>query len=125
MDNMKIFIKICALATSLLLVCNTASAEKLKLPLGMGGVPDIGAIPCEVFSKMIVPGPLGTKRSLLTWGEGYFYAKTGKTIDEIIEAADQSWDFDSLTAHLVNFCAAHPDAQTSAAVIDLGEHLLQ
>jgi len=125
---MKTFIKICALAASFLLVCNTASAEKLKLPLGMGGVPDIGAIPCDVFNKMLVPGPLGTKRSLLTWGEGYFYAKTGKTIDEILEAAGnagQSWDFDSLTAHLVNFCAAHPDAQTSAAVIDLGEHLLQ
>jgi len=125
---MKIFIKTFAIAASLLLVGNPASAEKLKLPLGMGGVPDIGAISCEVFNNMMVVGPLGTKRSLLTWGEGYFYAKTGKTIDEILEAAqaaDQSWDFDRLTAHLVNFCAADPDAQTSAAVVDLGEHLLQ
>jgi len=110
------------------LLSQAASAEKLQLPPGMGGVPDIGAIPCDVFNKMIVVGPLGTKRLLLTWAEGYFYAKSGQTIDEIIEAAEQTgqtWDFDSLTGHLAAYCAADPEALTAAAVEDLGEHLLK
>jgi len=109
------------------LLSNTVSAEKLKLPAGMGGVPDIGAIPCDVFNKMMVVGPLGTKRLLLTWAQGYYHAKSGKTLDEIIEAADeagQTWDFDSLTGHLVDYCAAEPEALTAAAVADLGNQLL-
>jgi len=106
---------------------NTASADELELPPGMGGVPDIGAIPCDVFNKMMVIGPLGTKRLLLTWAQGYYFAKSGKTMDEIIEAAEKAgekWDFDRLTGHLVDYCAADPDALTSAAVVDLGESLL-
>jgi hypothetical protein len=106
---------------------NTASAEKLQLPAGMGGVADIGAISCDVFNKMIVIGPLGTKRLLLTWAQGYYHAKSGKTIDELIETAEktgQTWDFDSLTGHFVDYCAADPEALTSAAVVDLGERLL-
>ena len=109
------------------LLSNAASAEKLKLPAGMGGVPDIGAISCDLFNKMMVVGPLGTKRLLLTWAQGYYHAKSGKTLDEIIEAADkagQAWDFDSLTGHLVDYCAAEPEALTAAAVADLGNQLL-
>ena len=110
-----------------MLLSNAVLAEKLKLPAGMGGVPDIGAIPCEVFNNMMVIGPLGTKRLLLTWAEGYYFAKSGKTMDEIIESAaqaGQTWDFDNLTGHLVDYCAADPEALTSAAVVDLGEQLL-
>ena len=120
-------IKLLVLVAFTSLLGNTASAEKLMLPAGMGGVPDIGVISCDVFNQMIVPGPLGTKRLLLTWAEGYFYAKSGKTIDELIETAEDaghSWDFDSLTGHFVDFCAADPEALTSAAVVDLGEQLL-
>jgi hypothetical protein len=109
------------------LISNVASAEKLKLPAGMGGVPDIGAISCNLFNQMMVVGPLGTKRLLLTWAEGYYHAKSGKTMDEIIGAAEktgQAWDFDSLTGHLVDYCAADPGALTSAAVVNLGEQLL-
>jgi len=112
---------------AVLLLSDMAFAGKLKLPSGMGGVPDIGAIPCEVFSNMMQIGPLGTKRSLLTWAEGYYFAKSGKTIDEILADAQEagtSWDFDSLTGHLVEYCAADPQALTSAAVIDLGGRLL-
>ncbi len=120
-------IKPCLLIISLLLLSDIAIAEELKLPPGMGGVPDIGAIPCDVFNKMIVVGPLGTKRLLLTWAEGYYHAKTGKTINEIIQGAEktgQSWDFDSLTGHFVDYCAANPEAPTAAAVSDLGEQLI-
>ena len=106
---------------------NRASAGKLRWAAGMGGVPDIGGIPCRVFNEMIVIGPLGTKRLLLTWAEGYYHAKSGKTIDEILadaKSAGRSWDFDSLTGHFVDYCAADPEALTSAAVADLGERLL-
>jgi len=124
---MKRIIKPLLLTAALLTVSEAALAGKLQLPPGMGGVPDIGAIPCDVFNKMIVVGPLGTKRLLLTWAEGYYHARTGKTIDEILqdaETAGQSWDFESLTGHFVDYCAADPQALTSSAVIDLGEHLL-
>lgn len=106
---------------------HAAYAEKLRLPPGMGGVPDIGAIPCAVFNEMIVVGPLGTKRLLLTWAEGYYRAKSGKTIDEILadaKSAGQPWDFRSLTGYFVDYCAADPEALTSAAVADLGKRLL-
>lgn len=105
---------------------DSSDAEKLRLPSGMGGVPDIGAIPCRVFSEMIVVGPLGTKRLLLTWAEGYYRAKSGKTIDEILEDANSTghaWNFDSLTGHLVDYCAADPEALTATAVADLGRRL--
>jgi len=111
----------------MLLLSDVSIAEKLKLPPGMGGVPDIGAIPCDVFNKMIVVGPLGTKRLLLTWAQGHYQAKTGKTFDEILKAANkagQSWDFDSLTGHFADYCAANPEALTSAAVKDLEKQLL-
>ena len=105
-------IKLVVAMACTVLLSHAASAEKLKLPAGMGGVPDIGAISCAVFNKMMVVGPLGTKRLLLTWAEGYYHAKSGKTIDEIIEAAEkagQAWDFDSLTGHLVDYCVADPE----------------
>ncbi len=114
------------LAIFLLVLTHTANAGKLQLPKGMGGVPDIGVIPCEVFTRMIKVGPLGTKRLLLTWAEGYYHAKTGKTFDEILAAAEQAgetWDFTRLTDHFEAFCAADPEALTSAAVADLGEQL--
>lgn len=111
---------------SLLVLAQTASADKLRLPEGMGGVPDIGVIPCEVFTNMIKVGPLGTKRLLLTWAQGYYQAQTGKTIDQLIEAAGEAgetWDFVRLTDHFEAYCAADPEALTVAAVVDLGRKL--
>lgn len=113
----------CAAVVFALMFSAADAADKLRLPSGMGGVPDIGAIPCRVFSEMIVIGPLGTKRLLLTWAEGYYRAISGKTIDEILADAGADgtdWNFDSLTGHFVEYCAANPEALTSAAVVDLG-----
>lgn len=103
-----------------------ASAELLRLPPGMGGVSDIGAIPCEVFSQMTVVAPQGTRLSLLTWAAGYYAGTSGKTLAEAVAAANTTgarWDFDSLTGHLVAHCAAHPGAVTREAVQDLGRKL--
>ena len=105
-----------------------AIAAKLKLPQGMGGVPDIGAIPCGVFNRMLVIGPLGTRQSLLTWAGGYYYAQNGKTIDEMVtiaEKAGEPWDFDRLTDHFADYCENNPEAITREAVISLGGLLIQ
>jgi len=105
-----------------------AVAAPLKLPQGMGGVPDIGAIPCEVFSNMLVVGSKGTRLSLLTWAEGYYFAKSGKSLDEILVAetnAAENYDFQSLTDHFVAYCAANPEAVTREAVVSLGDELLR
>lgn len=119
----------CLLAAAVAAVClgaMPAQAAKLKLPAGMGGVPDIGAIPCAVFSEMIVVGPLGTRHSLLTWAGGYFLASHGKTLQEMVDAAGTSgekWDWRRLTTGLVDYCAAHPEELTREAVKDLGRQL--
>ena len=104
----------------------TAAANELRLPDGMGGVPDIGAIPCHVFSEMLTVGPMGTRLSLLTWADGYLYAQSQQTMEEIVVQAMQRgdrWDFDRLTDHFVDYCAANPDDFTRDAVIDLEARL--
>ena len=116
-----------ALVATWMLAGSAVSAERLELPQGMGGVADIGAIPCSVFSNMLVIGPLGTRLSLLTWADGYYYAKTARTMDEIVAAAKQdgeSWDFDRLTDHFASYCSDNPDATTRDAVVSLGEELI-
>ncbi len=121
--------RIRALLTTLFIgfaMSGTVSADGLKLPAGMGGVPDIGAIPCNVFTEMLVIGPLGTRHSLLTWANGYYYGTTGKTIDELLAmaaSAGQQWDFYRLTDHLAAFCEKNPDAITRAAAMDLANEL--
>jgi len=113
-------------STVILCLCQAAAADRIELPDGMGGVPNIGAIPCEVYSKMLVYGPQGTRLSLLTWAEGYFFAKTGRTLSEIIadvpDAADAN-DFFGVTDRFVEYCAANPEAMTSDAVTALAGQL--
>ena len=108
------------------LMTGTAFSKELKLPSGMGGVPDIGAIPCEVFTNMLVIGPLGTRHSLLTWTEGYLYAKTERSMEEIVSAANAAggkWDFETLTDHFVSFCDSNPDVPTREAAKALSDAL--
>jgi len=110
-----------------MLFTSVALAERLELPKGMGGVADIGTIPCDVFNQMLVVGPQGTRLSLLTWADGYYYARTEKTMDELVAAAKQSgesWDFERLTDHFTEFCAANPEAITRDAVVSLGNELI-
>lgn len=109
-----------ALALVLLLAAGGASAEKLVMPSGMGGVPDIGAIPCAVYNDMIRIGPLGTRHSLITWAAGYLHAITGKPLQELVNAADGAggpgWTYDRLGDEFTDFCKANPDAVTRDAV---------
>jgi hypothetical protein len=119
--------RLALLAVSLLMSGSVALAERLELPKGMGGVADIGTVPCDVFNRMLVIGPLGTRLSLLTWADGYYYARTEMTMDELVAAAKQSgesWDFERLTDHFAEFCAANPEAITRDAVASLGTQLI-
>lgn len=93
----------------------------------MAGVADIGAIPCEIFSEMARVAPKGSRLSLLTWADGYFFARTGRTLEEILASpanASKDHDFIGLTDVLVDYCAGHPEAMTREAVIRLGEDLI-
>ena len=102
------------------------AAGPLKLRPGMTGVPDLGAIDCATFNVMHPAGPVGMEQAVLTWAEGYFYARSGKTLDEILAlqpATSSDWNFDRLTGHLVAYCAANPQAPVPDAVADLWQQL--
>lgn len=118
---------VCAAGLLLALASAGAAAELVRLPRGMGGVSDIGAIPCKVFSQMVVVAPQGTRLSLLTWAAGYYSATSGKALFDVVSAANAGggppWDFERLTGQFVAYCAANPEAITSEAVKDLGRQL--
>lgn len=113
-------------AVLLVSAAGAASAEKLVMPAGMGGVPDIGAIPCKVFNEMTVIGGPGTRHSLITWSAGYLEAVTGKPLQEVVNAADRTgpaWTYPRLGDELAAFCQAKPDALTRDAVRSLAGKL--
>jgi hypothetical protein len=113
-------------ALVLLLAAGGASAEKLLMPKGMGGVPDIGAIPCKVYSEMVRISPLGSRHSLITWSAGYLQAVTGKPLQEIVNAADRTgppWTYNRLGDELTAFCKANPEALTRDAVLSIARAL--
>jgi hypothetical protein len=110
------------------LLCTAVAlaGEKLVMPRGMGGVPDIGAIPCSVFNEMTVVGPLGTRHSLLTWSAGYLQALTGKSLQEVVDGADSGnapWTYDRLADALAGYCAKNPQALTRDAAASLSRSL--
>jgi hypothetical protein len=113
-------------ALVLLLAAGSAPAGKLTLPPGMGGVPDIGAVPCSVLTDMMRVGPLGTRHSLLTWTAGYLKALSGKSLQELADAASaagRSWTYAQLGDDLVAYCAANPGALTADAATSLAGKL--
>lgn len=113
-------------ALALVLASGGASAEKLVMPPGMGGVPDIGAIPCKVFTDMTRVAPLGARHSLITWSAGYLQAVTGKPLQVVVNAADRTgppWTYDRLGNELAAWCKENPDAVTRDAVLSVARSL--
>lgn len=112
------------LVMGLALFAGAASADRLRMPEGMGGVPDIGAIPCSLLTEMIERAPLGTRHSLLTWAAGYLNGATGLTLQQ---AADQApggaWNYDRLARALGDYCAGNPDQSTREAVVKLARDI--
>lgn len=113
-------------AVAVFLANGALAADRLTLKPGMGGVPDLGAIRCATFTKILPEGPTGFRQAVLTWAEGYFYGRSGRTIDEVlagVPAGLPAWTFDTLTDHIIGYCTANPDAPLPAAVQDLWTRL--
>ena len=101
------------LALALIAVNAAVAADKL-------------ALRCETFTKILPEGPTGFRQAVLTWAAGYIYGRSGQTIDEVLAAAPANgpdWTFDTLTDHVVGFCAATPGAPLPAAIQDLWTRL--
>ncbi len=107
------------LALSGIALANGNGEGQLKLRPGMMGIIDIGATDCATFSEMHYNGPSGMRHHVLTWAQGYIYAKTGANIETMLEAlsADNGWDFDSLSDIFVDYCEASPDSKVAEAAI--------
>ena len=82
----------------------------------MTGVADLGAISCATFNDIYPNGPTGLRQAALYYAEGYIYARSGMTIDEVLagQPADADWSFDSLTDVIVDYCAENPEARVSS-----------
>jgi len=114
------------LGSVLLMAAGSAVADRLTMPRGMGGVPDIGAIPCSVFNQMLVVAPFGTRHSLVTWSAGYVQARSGKSLQEAVTAAGGTsggWTYDRIAGDLEAFCAANPGAVTGDAAASVAKAL--
>jgi hypothetical protein len=103
----------------------TASGAAIELPPGAGGVPDLGAITCKLYSAMYVKGQTGTRQSTLYWTEGLVYARTGRTLEAFLATlpGGTRWTFETLTGHVVDYCRANPTATVASAVEDLWKKL--
>jgi hypothetical protein len=103
----------------------SAARAEYALPPGMTGVADLGAIDCGTFNAMYPNGPTGMSQAVLAWAQGYIYAESGQTLDEVIAGlpADNAWDFFSLSSFVVEFCAQQPDAPLPDAVAALWARL--
>jgi hypothetical protein len=95
--------------------------SRVKIHPGMGGVSDIGNTDCALFNEMHYNGPTGMEHHVLTWVQGYVFAKTGANIDALLEQLPEGggWDFDSLSSVFVDYCKANPEVKVSEAAIGL------
>ena len=111
------------IALLIFLVAGTAVADEdtLRLLPGMMGVADIGAESCGVFTEMHYNGPAGMEHHVLTWAQGYVYARSGANIDAMLRSLPDGhgWNFDSLSGVIVDYCRANPEAMVADAAIAL------
>lgn len=113
---------VAAMAVSFPLSADT----EVRVRPGMMGVADIGVQDCATFSDMHYHGPAGMEHQVLTWVQGYVFARTGSNIDALlagISGGDNGWNFDTLTGVIVDYCKANPDAPVSEAAIALWKEL--
>ncbi|NND37157.1 MAG: hypothetical protein HKN81_08480 [Gammaproteobacteria bacterium] len=111
-----------ALVASMAVGGPLAADTEVRVRPGMMGVADIGKQDCATFSAMHYHGPAGMEHQVLTWVQGYVFAKTGSNIDALlvgISGGDNGWNFDTLTRVFVDYCAENPDAPVSEAAIAL------
>ena len=91
-----------------------AAALALTLFTGRGafayGVDDPGTAGCRLLARMYQVGPKGTEYQFFAYVQGYVAAKGGTAA--ALKAKPTM-------TRLLAFCAAHPDANFTAAVEDL------
>ena len=104
---------------SLTAIAPIASAEPLRLPSGMSGFADLGTVQCDYFVELLPIGPKGFRQSLMTYAQGFVYAKSGQTLDQVLAAQDKDWSFESLSDEMVAYCVANPEK----SVPDAAAHL--
>lgn len=107
------------LVYGLVLSAATATAAEFRLNPGMTGFPDLGAVTCAEYVDLFPIGPTGLRQAAMTWAQGYFYARSEQTTDEILAGQAQKWTFNSLTNEIVAYCEDNPDARIPDAVKDL------
>jgi hypothetical protein len=111
---------------ALVLGADASADTQFRLRPGMTGVADIGTTGCAFFNELHYNGPTGMQQQVLTWIQGYLYAKDGTTIDSLLAGlpADNGWNFDTLSAVFVSHCKANPDDTVAVAAMALVERLL-
>jgi len=110
------------LAGSMIVASDPLPADtEVRVRPGMMGVADIGIQNCATFTDMHYHGPAGMEHQVLTWVQGYVFAKTGANIDALLAAipGDNGWNFDTLTGVFVDYCKANPDVPVSEAAVAL------
>ena len=112
-------------AAALLAVASGVAAEPLRLREGMGGVADLGATRCDYYAYVHPNGPSGFDQAVLYWLEGYVHARTGKTIDAFLAGVPDGarWTFDGIGQHVLDYCAANPEATVAEAIGDLWQRM--
>ena len=107
---------------SMLLSSPLLADSEVNVRPGMMGVADIGVQDCALFTDMHYHGPAGMEHQVLTWVQGYVFARTGSNINTLlvaIEGGDNGWNFDTLTGVFIDYCKANPEAPVSEAAVAL------
>jgi hypothetical protein len=109
------------LAVSIVAGGPLSADTEVRVRPGMMGVADIGVQNCATFNDMHYHGPAGMEHQVLTWVQGYVFARTGSNIDALLAAipGDNGWNFDTLTGVFIDYCKANPDAPVAEAAVHL------
>ena len=89
----------------------------------MTGFADLGVIQCDDFIELLPIGPKGFRQSLMTYAQGFIYAKSGQSMDQVLADRDGAWTYETLSDEMVKYCAANPDKSVPDAAAHLWEAL--
>jgi len=110
---------------AVVLLASGSAADPIRLRPGMGGVADLGATKCDYYAYIHPDGPTGFNQSVLYWLEGYVHARTGGTLDALLASVPDGgrWTFDSIGAHVLDYCTKNPAMTVADGITDLWDRL--
>lgn len=100
-----------------------AASDPLQMDPGMAGFADLGTIQCDYFVELLPIGPKGFRQSLMTYAQGFVFAKSGKTFDQVLAGQGKSWTYNSLSEEMVQYCRANPEKSIPDAAAHLWSEL--